>query len=132
MRIEFEEDENSADWIVAKTRLSERTLNIIPLERNGDSVTLESTSKRIVVNVRTEVPREIQRELLRRQLRISNQTVIDEILNDAERNPTELFESSVLLKGFYPLWLKEGRKEFNANHSLLHIRLDPQLGLVIE
>lgn len=132
MRIEFEEDENSADWIVAKTRLSERTLNIIPLERNGDSVTLESTSKRIVVNVRTEVPHEIQRELLRRQLRISNQTVIDEILNDAERNPTELFESSVLLKGFYPLWLKEGRKEFNANHSLLHIRLDPQLGLVIE
>lgn len=132
MHIKFEEDENSADWIVAKTRLSERTLNIIPLERNGDSVTLESTSKRIVIKVYTEAPREIQRELLRRQLRISNQTAIDEILNDAERNPTELFDRSALLKGFYPLWLKGGKNEFETKHGLLHIILDPQLGLVIE
>jgi CRISPR-associated endonuclease/helicase Cas3 len=132
MRIKFEEDENSADWIVAKTRLSEYTLNIIPLERNGDSIILESTSERIAIRIHTEAPREIQRKLLCRQLRISNQIAIDEIMNDVEKNPTELFDQSALLKGFYPLWLKGGEKEFKTKHGLLRIILDPQLGLVIE
>ncbi|MCI0608867.1 MAG: hypothetical protein L0Z71_07390, partial [Anaerolineae bacterium] len=130
MQIAFIEDENGADWMIAKTRLGERTLNVIPLEWDGDFIFLKDTNEKITVHA--EAPREIQRRLLRRQLRISNQTAIDEILKDAERNPTNLFTQSALLKEFYPLWLKGGRKEFKTKNGLLQIVLDPHLGLVIE
>ncbi|HRK91464.1 MAG TPA: hypothetical protein PK152_20235, partial [Anaerolineales bacterium] len=63
---------------------------------------------------------------------ISNQLAIDEILNDADKSPTDLFTQSALLKGFYPLWLKGGKKEFKTPKGLLQIVLDPHLGLVIE
>lgn len=130
MRIRFEEDENNANWIVAKTRLGERTLNIIPLERDGDFILLNDASERITI--RAEASRETQRKLLRRQLRISNQTFIDETINEADKDPAELFAESTLLKGFYPLWLKGGKKEFKTQKGLLQIVLDPHLGLVIE
>lgn len=130
MQIAFVEDENRADWVVAKTRLGERTLNIIPLERDGDFTVLDDGRER--VSLCSEAPRETQRGLLRRQLRISNQLAIDEILNDADKDPTELFTQSALLKGFYPLWLKGGKKEFKTQNGLLQIVLDPYLGLVIE
>jgi len=130
MRVTFEEDENRADWVVAKTRLGERTLNIIPLEREGDFVVLANTNERITVHA--EASRDAQRGLLHQHLRISNQTVIDEILVDAEENATKLFTQSALLKGFYPLWLKGGKREFKTKRGMLRITLDPQLGLVIE
>jgi CRISPR-associated endonuclease/helicase Cas3 len=130
MRIAFIEDENSTDWLIAKTRLGERTLNVIPLERDGDFILWEDTGEKITI--RAEAHRETQRQLLRRQLRISNQTAIDEILNDAEKESTMLFTQSALLKGFYPLWLKGGRKEFTTKNGLLQIILNQRLGLVIE
>jgi CRISPR-associated endonuclease/helicase Cas3 len=130
MQIAFIEDENRADWVVAKTRLGEQTLSIIPLERDGGFAALADESES--VSLRTEAPRKIQQELLHRQLRISNQLAIDEILNDADKDPTDLFTQSALLKGFYPLWLKGGKKEFNTKKGLLHIVLDKHLGLVIE
>ncbi|HRJ58570.1 MAG TPA: CRISPR-associated helicase Cas3' [Anaerolineales bacterium] len=130
MQIAFVEDENRADWVVAKTRLGERTLSIIPLEREGDFVALGDGNER--VSLRAEASRETQRDLLLRQLRISNQLAIDEILNDADKSPTDLFTQSALLKGFYPLWLKGGKKEFKTPKGLLQIVLDPHLGLVIE
>jgi CRISPR-associated endonuclease/helicase Cas3 len=130
MRVTFEEDENRADWVVAKTRLGERTLNVIPLERKDDFIALADTNEGITVHA--EASREAQRRLLRRHLRISNQTAIDEIQKDAEENTTKLFTQSALLKGFYPLWLKGGKREFKTRRGILRITLDPQLGLVIE
>jgi CRISPR-associated endonuclease/helicase Cas3 len=129
IQIAFVEDENRADWMIAKTRLGEQTLNVIPLECDGDFVLLKGTNEKIAV--RAEAPREIQRQLLRCQLRISNQLAIDEIVNDADKNPTDLFTQSALLKGFYPLWLKGGKKEFKTPKGSLQIVLDPYLGLVI-
>ncbi len=130
MKIKFEEDENRADWIVAKTRLGEQTLNVIPLEREGDFVILTDPDER--VNIRAEASREIQRRLLRHQLRISNRYAIDAIEKEAEENTTELFTESALLKGFYPLWLKNGKTGLMIERGTLKITLDPQLGLVIE
>ena len=72
MKIKFEEDETNANWIVAKTRLGERTLNVIPLEREDASIILENGQ----INVNVEPSREIQRKLLRKQLRVSNQNFI--------------------------------------------------------
>jgi len=130
MSIAFEEDENRADWVIAKTRLGERTLNIIPLEREGDFIILPGSEDRI--SVQAEASREIQRRILLRQLRISRQVAIDAILIDAEKNPTTLFTQSVLLKGFFPLWMEGGEKEFKTDRGLLRISLDSELGLDIE
>jgi CRISPR-associated endonuclease/helicase Cas3 len=129
MRVKFEEDENRADWFVAKTRLGERTLNVVPLERDGDFIILDANQK---IRVRAEASREMQRRLLRRHLRISNQGAIDAILKEAEKDAMELFAESVLLKGFYPLWLTNGKAELLIERGKLKITLDPQLGLVIE
>jgi len=130
LRVKFEEDENRADWVVAKTRLGERTLSVIPLEREGDLVTLPDTNEKITVQA--EASHAAQRRLLRRQLRISNQTAIDEVQSEAEQEATQLFTQSALLKGFYPLWLKAGEKVFKTERGALRVTLDPQLGLVVE
>ena len=127
--LEFVEDESRADWIVAQTRLGERALNVIPLEYAGDFILLGKEER---INVRAEASREMQRCLLRRHLRISNQSAIDAILKEAEKHVTELFAKSALLKGFYPLWLTNGRTELPTEHGKLKITLDSRLGLVIE
>ncbi len=126
----FKEDENGVNWITAKTRLGEQTLNIIPLEREGDWVILREAGEKLPIHA--EAPRDMQRRLLRRHLRISNQNAMETIQKEAEENPTELFAQSALLKEFYPLWLSNGKKEFKLDRGTLRFTLDPQLGLVIE
>ncbi|MFZ5903176.1 MAG: CRISPR-associated helicase Cas3' [Chloroflexota bacterium] len=129
MHPQFKEDENGVNWITAKTRLGEETLNIIPLERNGDFIILDANKK---INVRAEASRELQLCLLRRHLRISNKNAIGAILEDVKKGVTELFAQSALLKEFYPLWLTNGETKLETEHGRLKIKLDPQLGLVIE
>jgi CRISPR-associated endonuclease/helicase Cas3 len=129
MRVTFEEDENRADWFVAKTRLGERTLNIIPLERAGDFIVLDTDER---LSVQAEAPRDAQRHLLRRHLRISHQGTINAIEKEAEQNETKLFTESPLLKGFYPLWLTKGTTAVKTERGTLKITLNPDLGLVIE
>jgi hypothetical protein len=128
--IKFEEDENRADWIVAQTRLGGETLNVIPIERDGDFAHVEGENIRISVN--EEALLDIQRKLLKRNLRISHQEAIQVIQGDGEKNMTPLFKESQLLKGYYPLWLDGGKKEFKLGHDKIQFTLDPQLGLLIE
>jgi CRISPR-associated endonuclease/helicase Cas3 len=130
MRVKFEEDENRADWIVAQTRLGEPTLNIIPLEREGDFAKLPNADKKLDVNV--EASYDLQRALLRRNLRISHRDAMAAIQVDAENQPVRLFTDSKLLKGYYPLWLVNGKAEFKLERGKLCVTLDPQLGLLIE
>jgi hypothetical protein len=131
MRVKFEEDENRADWVVAKTRLGERTLNVIPTERDGDFAILADTGERISVSAE-EKSRDAQTRLLRRHLRLSNKGAIAAIEKEAKENATELFTESALLKGFFPLWLTNGKTKLSTERGALKITLDPQLGLVIE
>lgn len=130
MKVTFEEDENRADWIVAQTRLGERILNVIPLERDGDWIVL-SENQRISVN--TEPSLEMQRKLLRRYLRISHpEEMIEVIQTEEEEKPTELFKQSSLLKNYYPLWLTNGTARLATTRDTFVATLDPQLGLIIE
>lgn len=127
---EYEENENSSDWFVAQTRLGEETLNVIPIERDGDWARAGSADEKIAVT--QEAPREAQRKLLRRNLRVSRRDAIDAIREDREEKPTRLFKKSSLLKNYYPLWLTNGKAQFKIKDGALRITLDPQLGLVIE
>ena len=76
MKIKFEEDEKSAAWIVAQTRLGEETLNVIPLERDGNWVYLDDGSK---VNIEADVNIETQRKILKGYLRISDPDALDAV-----------------------------------------------------
>ena len=128
MNLQFEEDENRADWIVAQTRLGEPTLNIIPLERQGDTVILPDGTK---ASIRAPAPIDTEKQLLKRQLRLSHQLVLGALLAEND-TPVPLFGESALLKGHFPLWLSEGRKHLATEYGTFIAKLDPQLGLTIE
>lgn len=128
MKIKFEEDESSAAWIVAQTRLGEETLNVIPIERDGDWAYLNHESK---INVKAEASLEVQRKLLRNQLRISNPDAIEVVRLDTEKHGTVLFKKSTLLKGYHPIWLMKGEAYLPQEKPNIHIKLDPILGLTI-
>ncbi len=126
----FDEDEQGSAWIAAKTRLGEETLNIIPLERDGDWVYFGQDGEKISVNA--EAPLETQRKLLLRNMRVSRPDAIEAIRMEAEKRGTVLFKKSVLLKSYCPLWLSKGETTLPIEKRKLHIMLDSSLGLVIE
>jgi CRISPR-associated endonuclease/helicase Cas3 len=129
-RIKFEEDEGRADWIVAQTRLGERTINVIPVERTGNFAVLPDGEK---VDVNAKASLEFQRKLLKRNLRISHKGAISvlERSTESDKYLTQLFKDSPLLKGYYPVWLRNGSTEFSLGKGVLRISLDEELGLII-
>lgn len=133
-RLNFEEDENSAAWIVAQTRLGEESINVIPLERLDDRTCLGLDGAPL--DIGKPIPRETQLRLLRRGMRVSRYEVI-RALKDTNAKLPNLFARSVLLKGYFPLWLHGGQAQLpdakgGANQdAVLNITLDPRLGLVI-
>jgi len=129
-RIKFEEDESRADWIVAQTRLGGETLNVIPIERDGDFAYVDGKNIRISVN--EEALLDTQRKLLKRNLRISHHGAIQANQVNEEKNITKLFKESQLLKGYYPLWLNNGKRELKFEDDKFQVTLDPSLGLLIE
>jgi CRISPR-associated endonuclease/helicase Cas3 len=127
-KLQFEEDENSAAWIVAQTRLGEESVAVIPLEKKGNQASFSPTGEQ--VNLDAAAPREIQLRLLRRSLRISHREVVQAIKASRGAMP-RLFTHSALLKGYAPLWLSDGQTRWPRTKGMLVLTLDPQLGLVI-
>jgi CRISPR-associated endonuclease/helicase Cas3 len=127
-RIALIESENRAGYLIAQTRLGEPSLNVIPLERTGDIVQLADETP----SVNAEAPRATQLRLLRRHLRVSNPDAIAAIEFADSITPTRLFQQSVLLGDFCPLWLTQGMAQLQtAQGKTLSFKLDPDLGLVI-
>lgn len=126
-RILFKEDENSDDFIIAQTRLGEETMNVIPLEREGDWAVFAGTGERI--SVQHEAAYERQRELLHHNLRISDRDLMAALRAEGS---TKLFTESTLLKNYYPLWLFKRTRQFQVGNKILRVTLDKALGLMIE
>lgn len=124
----FEESENNASWIVAQTRLGEESLNVIPLEVADDQVRL---SEHEWISLHTEAPREIQLQLLRRSLRVSQYTAVQALKANTNDLPG-LFKKSALLKDCVPLLLNNEQAHLAWNNKILVFTLDARLGLVIE
>lgn len=125
----FEEDENSATWIVAQTRLGPESLNVIPLEMLDDNTCRGPDDEKLALD--RPASRETQMRLLRRSLRISRRGVVQTLKTNTSHLPT-LFSSSALLKEYIPLLLKHGRAELQVDKRTLAVILDPRLGLVID
>lgn len=125
-RLQFEESENGAAWIIGKTRLGEESVTVIPLERRDDMAWGWPDGQAVALN--QAASREVQLDLLRRQLRISNPDAV--VALKAQALPV-LFKRSTLLKEYFPLWLAEGRGQLTLPNSLLEVCLDKKLGLQI-
>lgn len=125
-RLQFEESENGAAWIIGKTRLGEESVTVIPLERRDDMAWGWPDGQPLALN--QAASREAQLDLLRRQLRISNPDAVAAL--KAQPLPA-LFKRSTLLKEYFPLWLEEGRGQLTLQNGLLEVCLDKNLGLQI-
>lgn len=127
----FEEDENRTAWIVARTRLGEESVTVIPLELNAAELA-SATCARVSdqedwLPLAAAAPREVQLRLLRRSLRVSRPDAV-QALKGAQGSLPRLFRESPLLQSSIPLWLHNG----SARIGTLTFQLHPALGLVIE
>ena len=127
-QLQFDEDENSAAWIVAQTRLGAESLTVIPMERMENEARLVPDSQTVSLNA--AAPREVQLQMLRRSLRISNREAVQALKAQRDALP-RLFTESALLKSCWPLWLTDRKAILPLAKGKLNLTLDPRLGLVI-
>ena len=127
----FEENESSAAWIVAQTRLAEESVTVIPLERNEASAWFFQDGGKLEMSLASPVPRETQLQLLRRSLRVTHRRAVP-LLKAGVVSLPRLFTESLLLKECIPLWLQRGQSRLPSGKETLVLTLDPRLGLVID
>lgn len=125
-RLQFEENDNSAAWIIARTRLGEESITVIPMERRENVAWAWPTGEEL--SLTRPVSRDTQLALLRKQLRISNQAVVHALKTDT---PPALFIKSALLKECLPLWLTDGQLRIPLKKGVVVLTMDQQLGLKI-
>ncbi|GAB4165581.1 MAG: hypothetical protein Fur0021_41010 [Candidatus Promineifilaceae bacterium] len=118
----WREDEESAAWIVAQTRYQEReSVTVIPIEWiDEDTGQIPGVGQ---LFLQQAVDRDTQLLLLQNSVRLSHPELVKQI--KAQTRPP-LFTASPLLNVCYPLWLQQG---YGIG---LPVRLDPDLGLLIE
>jgi len=127
-RLQFDEDENSAAWIVAQTRLGQESLTVILMERVENKARLVPDGQ--AVSLDAAAPREVQLQMLRRSLRISHHEAVQALKAQRDALP-RLFTESALLKSCWPLWLTDRKAILPLAKGKLNLTLDPRLGLVI-
>jgi CRISPR-associated endonuclease/helicase Cas3 len=126
----FEDSENDTRWFVARTRLGEESISVIPLERTGDLVRFVVKDIPCELDLTKEIDREMQLRLLRKSLRVSNRRAV-EALKEIAGTGTPDARDSALLKDCQFLWLENGTAELTHRKDTIQLTLDPQVGLVI-
>jgi CRISPR-associated endonuclease/helicase Cas3 len=130
-RMTFDENESSAAWIVAQTRLGEETLTVIPLERDGGLARINTVDDDPPIPVDRPAERNMQLRLLRRSLRLTHREAVAALKGQAREHPI-LFTQSALLKDCHPIWMRDGRTELTTTRGILVLILDQVLGMIIE
>jgi CRISPR-associated endonuclease/helicase Cas3 len=128
-RLQFDENESSAEWHIAQTRLAEPSISVIPLEIKDDQAFLPGTSEPIALN--QPANRNTQLKLLRNSLSISHSAFVKAFPKDRQNLPI-LFTKSALLKNYLPLMLNANQAVIQGGKGIISVRLDPELGLMID
>ena len=123
----FREDEDSADWMVARTRLGPPSVTVLPLERDADKAWIPG-QKTHSFDLKREPSREDQLLLLRQQVRLSG-AWLSRLIAEQAGEPCPLM-GAPLLRYVTPLWLEDGRAELGSGAATL--QLDDELGLTID
>ncbi len=129
-RRRFEESENDVYWNVARTRLGEESLTVIPLERNGNIVRFKTDGITRELDLSRGINREMQLCLLRKSVRMSNRRAVGALRENAETGTPKAWDIA-LFKDCRFLWLENGTAELVHRNNTIRLTLDPQLGLVI-
>jgi CRISPR-associated endonuclease/helicase Cas3 len=130
--LEFIESDNQSSWIVARTRLGEESLTIIPIERDGNSIGVVLDGSILTIPLEGALSRENQLKLLRRSIRVSNRRLVEILKNQEQENLPLEISGAPLLKDVYWLWLSEGRAIFRDHTGIIKVEIDSRLGLVIQ
>ncbi len=125
----FDEDDESASWIAAQTRLGQESITMIPLEIDGNTAFFTGLNKPIELD--RPADRATQLVLLRHSLRIANNDLVRSFKNRRGEIPV-LFSKSSMLKGTYPLWLSGGKISLAIEKKVITLVLDQELGLLIQ
>lgn len=128
-RLTFIESEVQAGWTVAKTRLGEQSINVIPLEDMGDVCKVPGSEK--LLQKCLPANNADQLFMLRNQIRIGYQDIVKALMGQKKELPA-LFTGAPLLHDYIPLWLKDGKAVVTVGNSEFVLKLDPLLGLMIE
>ncbi len=128
-RMVFEESETRAGWIVAQTRLGEKSINLVPLEDLGDHFSIPGDEKIFFKDQIIDNADQVR--MLRSQIRVSRAEVV-EALSRQEDQKRSLFAHSSLLRDVRPLWLTDGKAEVATKGGIILLELDPLLGLMIK
>jgi CRISPR-associated endonuclease/helicase Cas3 len=126
----FEESENDTHWNVARTRLGEESISIIPLDRIEKTALFNLDGVNFKLDLSAEITHEMQLFLLRKSLRISNRWAVEALKENKKEGIPGSWEVS-LLKDTQPLWLENGMAEMVYHKNIIRFTLDPQVGLVI-
>jgi len=129
-RSRFEESENDVYWNVARTRLGEESLTVIPLERTGNIARFETDGITHELDLSREIDREMQLRLLRKSVRVSNRRAVEALKENAKPGTPKTWDIA-LLKDCIPLWLENGTAELVHRKNTIHLTLDSRIGLVI-
>jgi hypothetical protein len=124
----FTESETDASWTIARTRLGEPSINVIPLEDLGDYFSFPGCVAPLKKSQVTT--REFEMAMLRRQMRISHGAIL-QALCDQKSDLPRVFSKSPSLKDYLPLWLIDGSTEIQTTDGKYVVCLDPNLGLLV-
>ncbi len=123
----FQEQEGSASWGVAQTRLGAESVTLVPLERRGGLAWQPSAGLTLPLNERCS--REAALAILRHAIRVSHGGVLRAL--EREATPDMPLFKHPLLANVRPLWLTDGHASLGP-HDDISLHLDPELGLVID
>ncbi len=123
----FREDEDSAAWMVARTRLGPPSVTVLPLERDAYEAWIPGKAER-GFDLNREPSREDQLLLLRQQVRLSG-AWLSRLIAEQAGEPCSLMRAP-LLRYVMPLWLEDGRADLGSGAATL--QLNDELGLTID
>ena len=125
--LHFQENEESASWGVAQTRLGAESVTLVPLERRGRRAWLCSADLTLALDAPCD--RATALTVLRHAIRVSHRGVLRALEPEAVPDTT-LFRHP-LLGRLRPLWLMDGHGRLGGCGEI-ELTDDPELGLVIE
>lgn len=127
-QLSFEEREDSAAWMVARTRLGEESLTVIPLICEGNRARPWPDGE--AARLDGPLTLERQKRWMLHSIRLGHRSAVMALKSAKEPLPA-LFAESGLLKECVPLWLTDGQARLSFDRGVMRLTLDPQLGLVI-
>lgn len=127
INLTFEDNETKAGWMIAQTRLAEKSITILPLTCVNDEEYVTMTGQKVTGN--QDISYQDQMNLVRQTIKVSHRLVVNSLL---QKPRIDTFKKSALLRDVIPLVLDENRQALlTSNQEIIQLVVDDELGLTI-